>query len=313
MRQRMSRPVNCIPSLWVWAVVMCLPVLTYALYQYFSMEYFGTLTYNGKAFITVNSERLHKFSKGRDDKSRFRVVILGTSLTKNATYPENGGDFSLPGGFANTEIDVLNIHHPGAQLAQFTALTPRILEAQPDVLIVHSDLFDKLPLINKTRHQRLRVTVKRWFRRVLWFVHARKRPDPARAEWRNQSRRNCREKNIRDLSIRAEGRYVKKPVLSRSFIELVAQANQRGIRIVVLHMSRHSVFRQYYIDSLRQWQASLQSALLPFKNIQRWNSPEDFAQEDYCDFAHLNDSGREKFTAWLVPRIMRLKDERVQP
>lgn len=310
MSRRTYNAANRLSPLWVWAVVVCLLLLTFVVYRLFLEERVQKMT--NQAFIAVNAERLQKFAGNEAGETRFRVVSLGTSLTRAATYPEYSGKYSglgFPGG-----LKVLNISRPGARFDHFTTILPQVIAAHPDVLLIHADLLRladaRMSLAVAGRE--CRSLIERWFGELAGLAPVNK-DDSLEDEWRWQNNRACSGSSpvrVTDERIaKKRAQYSQEVVLPPAFIELVGQARERGIRVVVLHVSRHYELRQHYSRLLGEWLVGLRTALLPLKDIPVWISPGNFAQEDYCDFSHLNENGREKFTTWLLPHLADLADE----
>lgn len=97
--------------------------------------------------------------------------------------------------------------------------------------------------------------------------------------------------------------------LTSGAIELIEEARKKGIKVVVIHMSRHQSLSQHYAETLQSWQKDLQKLLAPYPDVQFWISPTDWEVTDYCDYAHLNDSGRDKFMKWVTPRLRQLSEK----
>lgn len=301
MSQYLSRQVDRRPPLWVWTIVAGLLITTFVLYKLFVAEHVENLPLAGSEFYAVNSERLQKFTDAKQGLAQLSVVSIGTSLTHFATHSgyEAGAAFS-----SKEVVSLLNISRASARFVDFEPLLEQILDAHPDILLVHSDLF----LFERREGAMVtRTSIKNWLRSMTWLkVNAIER------EWRNQERRDCQDRgavNTEEKISYLEELYSEQVSLPPSFIRLASRAREKGVRVVVISLARHYSLRRDHSRAFHTRQTALRVALEPFDGIPLWVSPDSWGSEYYCDFSHLNDNGRDKFMGWLLPRLQGQNDE----
>lgn len=216
MSQRTDRTAKSLPPLWVWAVTVSLLLVTFVFYKLFFEERVERVSNKRSEFFSVNTERLRKFADGRSGGAQFRVVLLGTSLTRFATYPEQDSEHMEIKFIKHTGLELCNISKPAAILDDFAALHQEIIQARPDVLIIQDDLLRSYEDWSRSGEIRniVRINIE-----GLLFKEARE--DNVKREWQRQENRECGGDPVVvnvDHSLRIAGWYAEQVKIGRAHV-----------------------------------------------------------------------------------------------
>jgi hypothetical protein len=246
---------------------------------------------DSNAFTNYNIARLRQSLGENPDKL---IVMLGDSKLKYAT---EAGLLNTPDGWA-----VIRVVQNRGVFNDFEGLDAEVLAARPDLILIQDSLlyYDRLKVMDFRLTQEL----------VLWQLIA---PD---SEF-NPFRTNQKELQedipcSRDFSMEALDRRMRRidegsrfgvdHRNSRAAREFIIEATALGIKVAILSLPVHPRLDAELSTADREGMTGQIAGEL---DAPVWSVPGSLkiGAEDYCDFVHLNNAGRDKLSAWLNTRI----------
>ncbi len=258
-----------------------------------------------------NAEIISKFEKAKE-KSDIGVILLGNSRLRHATTEGVDPDsiIRLPDG---RRMAVLQFAYNAGRFDLYDALTPYILRAHPDLIVIQNSVISNAPGASP-KLVKISGIVVDYFRKILTRYDERR-------EW---------SADRHTLLIQCEARFDKAYMAQRiSFMKkdhhslikenqgyvmaqnFLRQARAAGIRVVVLNLRPYTDLMARYaipldlVDFHGLGFYPTPEQLLPglYSDL-KWDSyqaPDESTQ--FCDDVHLNATGRKVFTSWLNKKI----------
>lgn len=299
-KQRM-RPAPLVS--WVWALAVVATLLSRP------PEILGIEVPHSEAFQDFNGPRLDAFGSGTPTQSAsgpepLRVVALGNSRLKHATFDDHRfGDFAAALG--EERIAYLRIVNNWAVFKDFELLSERILSLEPDVVVL------QLELLGLERGALGRARLTREY--IIWRLAGFGPWNPRNVDQDElQFHKPCTNIQTEDaLSRRLDRTYewlhddtaAESARLAREFI---AKASSLGIGVILLGIPMTERMEQKRPSNPQNLLEIARELEAETKGVIYLNYPEVLPDDRYCDFVHMNKSGREEFSAWLVRELVRL-------
>ena len=299
-KQRM-RPAPLVS--WVWALAVVAMLLSRP------PEILGIEVPHSEAFQEFNNPRLDAFGSGTLTRiaggpEPLRVVALGNSRLKHATFDDHGfGDFAATLG--EERIEYLRIVNNWAVFKDFELITEQILALEPDVVVL------QLELLGLERGALGRTLLTREY--IIWRLAGFGPWNPRNADQDElQFYKPCTNIQTEDaLSRRLERTYewlrddtaAESPRLAREFI---AKASSLGTRVVLLGIPMTERMERERPSTPQHLQEIARELEAGTNGVVHLNYPEVLPDDRYCDFVHMNEPGREEFSAWLVRELVGL-------
>ena len=299
-KQRM-RPAPLVS--WIWALVIVAVPLSRP------PEILGIEVPHSEAFQEFNDPRLDAFGSGpltqvAGGPEPLRVVALGNSRLKHATFDDHRfGDFAAMLG--EEQVEYLRIVNNWAVFKDFELITEQILALEPDVVVL------QLELLGLERGTLGRTILTREY--IIWRLAGYGPWNPRNADQDElQFHKPCTNIQTEEaLSRRLERTYewlredtaAESARLAREFI---AKASSLGIRVVLLGIPMTERMEQERPSNPQRLLEIARELEAKANGVIYLNYPEVLPDDRYCDFVHMNEPGREEFSAWLVRELVGL-------
>ena len=253
-----------------------------------------------QAFLTHNRTRLNRFAElSRKSPERVRIVMLGNSTLKYGTNIDEES-FSFVG---DEKFRVIRIINNWARFSDFAPLVEQIFDAQPDLIVMQADLLGRVRLIDHfTKPAQLQRYLK-WkaIGQDDWDLfnldQEELQIDQVDYEDKSDARFERRRLSVTEWQgIDLESQDAKQ---AKHFLET---ANAKGISIVLLYSpvtnraeTLEKVIKAELAEEVSRHLESARVTLLEY--------PHQLEDSHYSDFVHLNASGREIYSKWLVEEL----------
>lgn len=252
------------------------------------------------AFLVHNQNRIDRFAQmATEFPHKPRVVMLGNSTLKYATRT-NEDTFELAGC---KEVLVLRIVNNWARFIDFEPLSDAILSSEPDLIVVQPEILFR----SRVREIRPRPDILRDY--VYWRAFGLGEWDPhgfdqhdlqtAQPDFDDQSDERFANRYQRLNEWQRMDLTGASARASRRFLQ---RARQQGIRVVMLYPPMTSRGRTL-IDPIRDELKPVLTDYLKDPAVELLECPYDTADDEFSDFVHMNDRGRDRFMAWFVPNL----------
>ena len=254
------------------------------------------------AFWRHNQRRVDRFAALTvSHPEDMRIVILGNSTIKYATDIDDAS-MTFPGV---ENVRVLRIVNNWANFTDFAPLTDAILALQPDVILFQADLLGRKQVLQRISNPALLQNYVKWHLvgDEAWNPEKINQDElqTDQVDYNDQSEARFA-RRIRSLTqwqtIDLDGQ---ESELARQFVR---QSAARDIP-VVLHFTpvsdRARPLQRETIDELspvvsRLVQDSASVTLLEYPSL--------MSDDQFGDFVHMNQNGRDEFMSWFVPELM---------
>lgn len=258
---------------------------------------------SSQAFLNHNRARLSRFAAlTANSPSQLKVVILGNSTIKYGTAIDEES-FSFTG---SDKIRVIRIVNNWANFSDFSPLTEQILNLRPDLIVMQTDLLGRVRLIEHfTKPAQLQRYLKwRAFGPGDWdplnLNQAELQTDQVDYNDKSEQRFERRRKSLTEWQgIDLDGPDAKQ---ANDFIE---SARQRGISIVLLYTPVTARVEPLE-KTIQQHLSGAVNRQLEHEGVTLLEYPSEMDDSQFSDFVHMNERGREIYTKWLVPELLRI-------
>ena len=234
----------------------------------------------------------------RDSEAAARVVMLGNSQLK---YAVDDGRLAFTAD-AGGEAEVLRIVGNNAQIRDFGALLPEILDAKPDLLLIQA------PLMLKQRSGSMLLRGLQAYAR--WRLFSPDAPfDPYDIDQQAlQFDLPCSNDfslgplNLRKSRLEEGSAYSHDSDNALAGLIFVREAADAGIPVVLFSLPYHPTLAAEFDQSDYD---ELLAEYAQRAEVDTWMPAAATAldAEAFCDFVHVNERGRAETSAWLRGRI----------
>ncbi len=264
--------------------------------------------------VNLNRGIIERFEEAQQEAD-VSVVMLGNSRMRYASTfgfdPEDIVD--MPDG---RKMAVLKFASNAAEFKIYSGVTDMILAAKPDYVVVMDMLLTNMRPPEQSIFLRYsKMVYEAWLEKLKGW-------DP-KEEWTNDRHElelscydsyDLRLVNRRIESTAVRDRHSLDPEINSNreiARDFIAKANNYGIKVIIIHLpSNRDVLDEYgvpyyYIDSYGLDHAPDKEELLPalYDQVTWLSYPESEGRSAYCDFLHLNPTGREAFSQWFLEQI----------
>jgi hypothetical protein len=252
-------------------------------------------------FVPYNAARIAAFAAGKPGAGTYKVAALGDSRLKYGTLnqPELA---SLAAAFGVRDLRFLRIVDNAATYDDFEGLEEAILASRPDLLLIQLDLVLRERALLR-RYEEYKLYLERWLRHLL--RDASLDEDPQRL----QVATGCPEDAARERfwpRVMTLERWSHVDPSSRNFraaLRFAGRAVQAGSDVVLLEILSSPEVRAFYRGTGLDDRAALER-LRRESDLPLWRFPAELAgSQHFCDYVHLDDAARARFSRWLVGRI----------
>lgn len=249
-------------------------------------------------FADYNRPRIAALAGG--DASA-HVVILGNSQLK---YAMDDGRLPLAAasGTSGDAAEVLRIVGNNAQIRDFSGLFPEILEAQPDLLLIQAPL-----LLKQRSNSFLLRGLQAYARWRLFSPDAPFNPydidqDALQFDVPCSNDFSTGPLNLRKSRLEDGTAFSQHHDNAHAGLDFIRQAADAGIPVVLFSLPYHPTLQAEFTKS------GFDELLAEFSHradVETWSPPaaDPLGADAFCDFVHVNDSGRAETSAWLRGRI----------
>jgi hypothetical protein len=246
----------------------------------------------------LNLERL------RDGKDKAPLIVLiGSSKLRCAV----GFDDELASALKarGVKARVVRIAYPNADYQSLRPAFAALEGADPSVVLVEAELLlqtrsrmnapDTLPWRQKARQ-----TARRWLGHGQ--EHFNDGPD-ASAVCGPSPPRPLTPNDLADYRVFLNGLSTSTAEDRAPYLEALSRLRAHGARVGLIELTRSPAAADVFPEPLG---VSARRALAAAPGPVVMAPPQPFAQSAYVDFGHMNDEGRQRYTAWLIPQLASL-------
>lgn len=241
--------------------------------------------------LAAYASRIDDFVEEHRGSPDPRVVLLGTSLAYRAlpTGPE-----------AEQRLGVafLKLARPGIRFHFYEPLIDRIFAARPDLILLQTELFREAGAYRvRELREALRLAL-----RGQWGGRGRGIDPPDFGDCAGRQAPALLPQAV--ANVRAE--FPGFDGLPRSARRFLDRAAEEGVPVVLLDLPRTPTLEAATGGRARRWRDEVEATLAPWPTLRSLRYDGAAGDGDFCDFAHLHPAGRDRFLAWLRPRLHRL-------
>ncbi|MEH6466926.1 MAG: hypothetical protein V7722_04795 [Porticoccus sp.] len=285
---------------WLWGAVFVIALLA-ALFLSYLGRWFEDQEFRDAA--SFNTRRLNEAPQ------HTAVTVIGSSLVHRAFFNDETMQQKLKA--AGVDSQFVRITASSADRTRFEKALPLIADAQPRLVIVELEMLiidrfvsKRASLMGLRSLQTGLSLALQWFKNTLFYEV------PPRFNGNYGVERNCNKNLIGNESEQANiidrlhSRFLLlSPQLPTHWQGFIASIQASGGRIIFLEMGRSSVATQGLSENYKQEYEQTLKELKTLYPVDLWRFPGPFPLENYCDLAHLNNLGRERFLEWFIPRL----------
>lgn len=228
------------------------------------------------------------------------IVAIGNSRLKYALLPDTEIQLILAKSFKYPPR-FLRLIKSGANFQDFAPLTNILLARNPRLLILQIELLSSY----KTSHE---------FQSTVRYLLLQKLMHPMRSstviQWqrivRDQNDISCKKPSLGLLRQQAKETLAFFPAqahLTEEVKYFLSQAKNSRIPILIIAQPHHPLTETLLARQQSIWLGQINRELKLYSNIVLLRSPANLAADDYCDSGHLNYTGRNIFSKWLLLKV----------
>jgi lysophospholipase L1-like esterase len=208
-----------------------------------------------------------------------------------------------------TDFRFLRLAAAEASFNQYRLLLENLISHRPDLLILQVDIFygysqpAQYPEFLKAR-------LALFGEKLVKRATGRKIQIEKRTELRNrvEDQLGKRGKELDQEELQKYDRYrlalqglaQEGPASDKAIHQLMGQAAKQHIRVALLVMRRSSVAETLKDELFRPMEDALLAELQQRHGVAVLRCPIQFSPEEFHDYGHLNDAGRQRFSHWLA-------------
>jgi hypothetical protein len=250
-------------------------------------------------FVPYNAARVAAFATGKP--GTYTVVALGDSRLKYATLnqPEIA---ALAAAFGVPDLRFLRLVNNAATYDDFEGLQEAVLASRPDLLLIQLDLVLRKRALLR-RYEEYKRYLERWLRHLL--RDASLDHDPQHLQVATSCPKDAARERLWP-SVRTFERLLHVDPSSRNFraaLKFAGRAVQAGSDVVLLEIRTSPELRAFYRGTGLDDRAALKR-LQRASDLPLWRFPAELvSSQHFCDYIHLDEEARARFSEWLVGRI----------
>ncbi|MBL7962000.1 hypothetical protein JNL27_17330 [bacterium] len=284
------------PPMYVWGMTFILVFVVVVTSSFFV----------DRSFVRDSIERLHLFSNTGEK----RIIAIGSSLLGHATfYDYFMSDFGSEKGF--DEFSFLQITRGSGSLEDFAPLMHALATAKPNIVVIESNLLllrdNKISRLNVTIRRHKKYVRKNLFLPLRYVLGSKPRKiemtrdlpyEPTRLDptFLKFALVDMKEHEVRDV------------VLPMEMEEFIIRAREQKITVILADVPRYEMLENVIIQSpMNQQKMSVLILDLQTKyGIKYLKYPDKLGLDNYVDFYHFNQKGRERYSYWLLSCLSKL-------
>jgi hypothetical protein len=252
-------------------------------------------------------------SRLRQKTRKYHIVALGNSLLACGMPFDRVIEAKLERAEINTIVSRITIS--GMDSEYFISNFSKILDSKPNLLILQAELF--MFDFNDRQQLQLGKTFQKNIDNFREMITANLIGADANGNYGdNRSDHNrsifkveCKNKFIDRSKFNTNARKAYKNIqigtnnhLS-SYLPVIQQAQQLGIKVVLLEMGRSKAANDYFGKDTQTAINESLATIAARTNAQVWRFPANLPLDYYCDLAHLNYRGEQVFTEWFTEQL----------
>ena len=272
-----------------------------------------------------NVKRLTRFH-AQPPSSAPRVVVVGTSLSMSALFfDEDMARFARENGLPG--VDLIRFIKMDSALEDFTPLLDSILEAAPDVVIFEARLF---VLTNQRQERRLkkmrffrqdddsddRTKLKQFFGGLVSAKRPSQKKDNPNIPVLEQRlmealRQRQTQRDLWQFQDAVEERTIIRPFsVPDAYQRFFNALRKKRIPAILLDTPASQYESSLYARALQEEMPVLISRYQETCGLQYLAYPGQLGLDQFKDFRHMNERGRETFSRWFLYEVPRLVEKR---
>lgn len=265
-----------------------------------------------RCFIDLNTDRLlHQASQESD----FKVVVLGTSRTRNGIWFDDSLEHRalLANHFELRDIEFLRIVRPAGRLEHFLPLFAPILDAQPNLVLIESSLL-LIQAQDRNIEKGKSVLARFILQRDRAHLESIRRSNSLEGEMRFLAKKwpvdhdSAALQEFKQLRAKTPLCPVEPDSEVSDFLEA---ARKKGIWIALVEVPRTKRAEALLPTADRGAVEKRLRVLEDKYSVRHLDCTLDLTIDDYRDFAHFNEVGREKFGTWFLSVLASIKSEQL--
>ncbi len=270
----------------------------------------------GLAVITITILcNLHRLGPGLPERlnlerlshapgPQITIVAIGTSKSRHGIHFDSAMSEAL--SQAGISANFYRITHSSATIRQLRPALDHLTQNPPDLLLLESDLLIFEPW-GKNRRIQWNLQLKKNVRKIIdllrkknitkenYGIIAFKKAELCIKEKPSLLKRF--EKNVETRKVSSESERA-------DYHDYLMPMVEQGTHVVLLELPRSPAANAFFPQKLRVEASRLRTRYADMPGFSNWKPPPLLLPEiDYCDHGHLRESGREKFSQWLVTQI----------
>lgn len=257
-------------------------------------------TLRNKLFFEHHSKRLEDF-KSDNLGGGLKVVGVGTSLFRASTYYDKDMN-AYAWQRLNIPLEYLRISEPGGGNLDWQPLMQKIIQADPDVILIENYYLFYRRNLNRSYYSRS----QRYFKDKR--IHKRWQVTLAEMSEKIDLYEQIKAKK---KEVTKEKLIKKRKSKDKTFIfglrpgykEIFEICQKKNISIIVLDMPIHSKARIAFGEERLQYINNKLTELETEGLIKRLAGPYNLNNNDFADLRHMTQSGREKYSSWLIKNL----------
>lgn len=256
-----------------------------------------------KVFFEHHSKRLADF-KSDNLGEGLKVVGVGTSLLRASTYYDKDMN-AYAWQRLNIQLEYLRISEPGGGNLDWQPLMQKIIQADPDVILIENYYLFYRRNLNKSYysrsqryfkdkkiHKRWQVTLAEMSEKIDLYEQIKTKKKAVTEEKLIKQRKSKNKTMIFGL----------RP----GYKEIFEICQKKNISIIVLDMPINSKARIVWGEERLQYINNKLAKLEADGLIQRLAGPDNLDDGDFAELKHMLPSGREKYSLWLIESLQEI-------
>lgn len=294
---------RAVPPLHVWGVTLLLSCVAVAALFLAWRE----LNPWRAEYLDRNRARLHAFQSTRPQSGTIDVIGVGSSSLAAAMYNRHSGSE----GWASKGFRYVGLQTLVGDIADFRPLIGDILTAKPDLVLIEIGLVTKERRLVIEFNFTLMAQIEKALEWLLPSLGAS--GDEIAVQDKllmgkfllKCGKPRLSPSDLKDWWRKSEQMFTRKNLAARIKIlsEFVSAAAEKGISVVLLAVPHapllHLRLREEHAFVLHE----IGERAGAHETLSVWSPTEDYPNDVFCDFVHLNPRGAEMFVSWLRSRI----------
>lgn len=305
--------------IWVWVVTFVVSSIILIITFFCSRNQTediaveDTVTFLNSSY---NIARLQSFKTVAKTNSPFKIIVIGTSLTRQAFYKDEEMEhLALANGL---KIRFLRFTKSGGKLSSFKNLAEFLLQAKPDLICFESALFALNFNQNQADHQLyIKKVIKKTLEKLIPKSILNEYSKIAqKIKWEKFYKENFIDPNInvytrteKDIVLyqtKARNLHIRNFSYGDIYKHFFEQAKKQGTKIVFLDLSRSKAAWDMLPPDTEKQIINLMHSYQKTYNIQYIRFPYRLSLDYFIDYAHFSAKGRKFYSLWFLKQIPHL-------